>query len=135
MPYSTGENMLNFIKFCLVGGSNTLITLLSFYMFNKVLNINYLISSILSYVCGMLNSFVLNKLWTFRNNEKRFFPQLVKFIIVNSISLCINLLLMYIITNKFHFDSMVSQVMATGLTIISNYGGSKLWVFKDLKIT
>lgn len=133
MPSFKGENMMNFIKFCLVGGSNTLITLLFFYMFNKILSINYMISSILGYLCGMLNSFVLNKLWTFRNNEKRLFPQLIKFIFVNSTSLGINLLLMYIFINKLHFDSMASQIIATGFTIISNYIGSRFWVFKDLK--
>lgn len=127
--------MIRFMKFCLVGGSNTLITLLTFYMLNTVLNIDYMLSSIVGYCLGMLNSFILNKKWTFYDSETRILPQFIKFTVINSMSLGINLLVMYILVGKLNFNHMLSQIIATGFSIISNYFGSKLWVFRGLKVS
>jgi putative flippase GtrA len=127
--------VIRFMKFCLVGGSNTLITLLSFYILSTILNVNYILSSMLGYCLGMMNSFILNKRWTFYDSEKRILPQFIKFVVVNSLSLGVNLLVMYTLVGKLNLDRMLSQIIATGFSIVSNYVGSRLWVFRDLKIS
>lgn len=125
--------MIKLIKFCIVGSVNTLITLVTFYILNKILQINYLTSSLLGYVLGMINSYVLNKRWTFQNRDKKVVIQFIKFTIVNLISLGINLFIIYILVDRFNIDSMVSQVFATGFSTISNYAGSKILVFSSSK--
>lgn len=127
--------MIRFMKFCLVGGSNTLITLLTFYILNTILNVNYILSSMLGYCLGMMNSFILNKRWTFYDSEKRILPQFIRFAAVNSVSLGVNLLVMYTLVGKLSLDRMLSQIIATGFSIVSNYVGSRLWVFRDLKVS
>lgn len=123
--------MIRLIKFCIVGGINTLITLLTFYLLNKILGINYLVGSVIGYIAGMCNSYILNKRWTFHDKDDRVALQFIKFIIVNSMSLGINLLIMYILVDRLSLDSMLSQVLATGFSTISNYVGSKLLVFSS----
>jgi len=123
-----------FIKFCLVGGTNTLLTLLTFYILNTALGINYILSSTLGYCVGMVNSYILNKRWTFYDNEKVILNQFIKFVTVNLMSLSINLLVMYTLSGKLHWDNMNAQIVATGFSIISNYIGSKLWVFRKLEL-
>ncbi|KOA20690.1 GtrA-like protein [Clostridium homopropionicum DSM 5847] len=123
-----------FIKFCLVGGTNTLLTLATFYILNTVLGINYILSSILGYCVGMVNSYILNKRWTFYDSEKIIFNQFIKFVTVNLMSLSINLLVMYTLSGKLHLNAMIAQIVATGFSIISNYIGSKLWVFRKLEL-
>lgn len=121
--------MIKLIKFCIVGGINTLITLFVFYILNKVLGINYLICSLIGYACGMFNSYILNKRWTFHDDNKKIIIQFIKFMIINTISLGINLLVMYILVDKLHLDSMLSQALATGFSTVSNYIGSRVLVF------
>ena len=123
-----------FIKFCLVGGTNTLITLLTFYILNSVLGINYMLSSTLGYCVGMVNSYILNKRWTFYDGEKIMLNQFIKFVTVNLVSLSINLLFMYTLSGRLHLNAMLAQILATGFSIISNYIGSKLWVFRKLEL-
>jgi len=123
-----------FIKFCLVGGTNTFLTLLTFYILNTVLGINYILSSTLGYCVGMVNSYVLNKRWTFYDSDKVILNQFVKFVTVNSMSLSINLLVMYTLSGKLHWDNMIAQITATSFSIISNYIGSKFWVFRKLEL-
>lgn len=120
---------MKLIKFCIVGAVNTLITLICFYFFNKILYINYMISTIAGYAIGMLNSYNLNKKWTFHDDDERLFSQFSKFIITNTISLGINILIMYILVDILNFESMLSQIFATGFSTISNYIGSKYLVF------
>lgn len=123
--------MIKLIKFIIVGSINTLITLAVFYVLNKIFHINYLTSSLFAYVLGMVNSYTLNKKWTFQDRNKKVIIQFIKFIIVNLISLGINLFIMYISVNKFNLDSMLSQIIATGFSTISNYLGSKVLVFSN----
>ena len=122
--------MIKIIKFCIVGGINTLITLILFYILNKILGVNYIFSTVIGYLIGMINSYILNKKWTFHDDDKRVVFQFVKFAVVNSISLGINLLIMYIFVDKLHMDSMLSQICATGFSTLSNFIGSKVVVFR-----
>lgn len=126
--------MAKLFKFCVVGGINTLITLVIFYVLNKVIGLNYLLSSVVGYVIGMFNSYILNKRWTFRDKDKNLIPQFIRFSIVNILSLCINLLAMFILVDKLRLDSMLSQIIATGFSTISNYIGSRFLVFRYSRV-
>jgi putative flippase GtrA len=122
--------MIKIIKFCIVGGINTLITLTIFYTLNKILGANYIFSTVIGYLFGTVNSYILNKKWTFHDDDKRVVFQFAKFAVINSISLGINLLIMYIFVDKLYMDSMLSQVCATGFSTLSNFIGSKIIVFR-----
>lgn len=124
--------MIKLIKFFIVGGINTLISLIVFYLFNKVLGINHMISSVIGYGSGMANSYILNKKWTFKDNDNKIFIQLMKFIAVNGISLGVNLFAMYMLVDLSHCDSMLSQIIATAFSTITNYIGSRLIVFNSI---
>lgn len=123
------SEMIKFLKFSIVGGLNTLISLCIFYILNKVLGINHLVGSAIGYICGMLNSYILNKKWTFKDSNGRTLLQLVKFSLVNVISLGVNLFAMHILVHSLSLDTMISQIFATGFSTISNYMGSKIFVF------
>ena len=73
------------IKFILVGIVNTLVgTGVMFLMYN-LLHASYWISSASNYIIGSIVSYVLNKYFTFQNNEKSF-AMIIKFVI--NISIC-----------------------------------------------
>lgn len=69
------------IKFILVGIVNTLVgTGVMFLMYN-LLHASYWISSASNYIIGSIVSYVLNKYFTFQNNEKSF-AMVIKFVII-----------------------------------------------------
>ncbi len=55
------------IRFGLVGGINTAITLILIYGLTY-LGLSYIVSNAIGYVAGFANSFVMNRLWTFRSS-------------------------------------------------------------------
>lgn len=61
------ERPVQFIKYCIVGVLNTLITLGVIYMCKSILGINIYVSNALGYVCGLINSFVCNRSWVFHS--------------------------------------------------------------------
>jgi putative flippase GtrA len=54
-----------FVRFCAVGVTNTIVTLGAFWLLQRA-GVFYLVASGLAFLAGVANSFVLNGRWTFR---------------------------------------------------------------------
>lgn len=63
------SEILRFVRFGLVGVLNTAITFVLFWVLRAV-SVDIDLANLLSYLAGMINSFVCNKLWVFRNHGK-----------------------------------------------------------------
>lgn len=61
------EQIIQFIKFCLVGVLNTLVTLAVIYLCKSFFGINDYISNACGYICGMINSFLCNRRFVFES--------------------------------------------------------------------
>lgn len=59
-----------FARFCAVGVSNTLITLVTIFLCKDLLGVNAYVSNAVGYVAGLVNSFLLNRAWTFRSHGR-----------------------------------------------------------------
>ncbi len=57
-----------FVKYCLVGVMNTLVTLGVIFVCKSVFGWNPYVSNALGYVAGVVNSFLWNKTWVFRSH-------------------------------------------------------------------
>lgn len=119
------------IKFSIVGIINTAVDFTVFVLLNKIFGIYFLHSQVFGYVAGIINSFILNKIWTFGDKEinKKTTTQFIKFIFINLVSLSITLVGMNIFVNYFNIDVIMSKVMVIFLSQIINYFGYKIVVF------
>lgn len=135
----------HFVKFMIVGAVNFGVDLGVLTLLHTVIGINVIPSNIVSYSCGVVNSYFLNRYWTFKINLKYFdtyalksgrkvrFLSLpfMKFIFVNLISLGVNTLAMHILVNLYSLDPTISKIAATVFSFVVNFAGSKLLVFKE----
>lgn len=119
------------IRFSLVGVSNTFIDFLMFTIFHGVFKAGYIISQVIGYSSGIVNSFILNKKWTFedRSCSKYAVFKLIRFITVNLISLGITLSAMNFLIKTQNFNVYASKVIVTFIAQITNFLIYKLWVF------
>jgi putative flippase GtrA len=122
-------SFFTFVRFSLVGALNTLIDFLVFFLLNHGLGVFYLWAQIASYSCGVFNSFLFNKYWTFRKRRTPFGNELVKFLIVNFLSLVVSVVILYSLNTFFHFDVILSKLITTFSGVTFNFVGSKFWVF------
>lgn len=59
---------IQLVKYGIIGLSNTLITLVVFYLMNTRMGLPYGVSNVVGYVLGVINSFVWNRKWVFKSN-------------------------------------------------------------------
>lgn len=131
--YNTFVNNKNFkhiTKFSCVGGLNTTVDFILFCILNRIFGVNYIISQIISYSGGTLNSYILNKFWTFNDTKvkKKTLKEIIQFIAVNSVSLTISLLVLSLLVHN-SVDSLLSKIISTVLVQIINFFGYKFLVF------
>ena len=59
------------LKYGVIGASNTLITLVVFYVLNTLLGAAYGLANTIGYILGLINSFVWNRNWVFKTKVNR----------------------------------------------------------------
>jgi putative flippase GtrA len=119
-----------FIKFCLIGLETTIFTYLIFIILLYFLSVNYLISSGIGFLAGILLGFIFNKLYTFESERKNIqtFP---KYLLIYSFSLAVNLLGLKMFVEHFMIPSIIANIFMLPITTIINFFGTKILAFKD----
>lgn len=118
-------------KFGIVGCLNTLIDFGAFSLLNSVFGVNYVISQIISYSSGTLNSYFCNKFWTFKDTRgrKKTTSEVVQFIVVNVASLGVSILGLSILLRNNSMNSLIAKIFSMGLAQAVNFLGYRFWVF------
>lgn len=99
-----------------------------YILLSEFLLLSSSISKILSFIAGSVNSFILNKKFTFKVKEF-YIKQPIKFAILYSISLFFNSLVHDFFDKSF--DGFIPFGIATTVSVIINFSGQKLWVFRS----
>lgn len=118
-------------RFSVVGVTNTMIDFIMFTVFKGFIGANYTLSQVIGYSCGVINSFIFNKKWTFSDNDnkRKMYKEVVRFIIVNLLSLAVTLVSMNILVKSLSVNVYISKVIVTFLAQIINFLAYKLLVF------
>lgn len=66
-PKVSRADMIQFVRYGLVGVINTVLTLVVIYACKDFFGINQWVSNAIGYVAGFVNSFLWNKLWVFHS--------------------------------------------------------------------
>ena len=94
------------------------------------LGVGVYFSQVCSYSAGILNSYVVNRSWTFTTKERFFSPQMVKFILANLILLGISVLLMGLLHGQLGISKWIAKICTTAVTVVLGFAVNRLWVFK-----
>lgn len=129
--YISNEKLKRIVRFGCVGGLNTTIDFVIFSVLNSIFGVNYVVSQILSYSGGTLNSYFLNKFWTFNDTKvsKKTTKEIIQFIVVNSASLGISLIGMTVLLSNDYMNPLIAKVISMGLAQVVNFLGYRFWVF------
>lgn len=76
---SKAAEIMQFVRYAMVGVMNTVITLVVIYLCKDFLEVNQWVSNAIGYVAGFVNSFLWNKLWVFRSSAG-YLKEAVRFI-------------------------------------------------------
>lgn len=127
------QNFKQLIKYGAVGVLNTAVDFIVYQLLTFI-GISYVIAQCVSYSCGILNSYVLNSFWTFKEEARHKGSEFVSFIVVNIISLGISVLLLKVCYDVLDIQSnLISKALVTPVVMVINFIGTKLLVFKKSK--
>ncbi|HLZ61731.1 MAG TPA: glycosyltransferase [Ktedonosporobacter sp.] len=131
------------VRFGIVGTLNASIDLLAlnillFFFATRNTNL-LLLYNVLAYSLGAVNSYLLNKYWTFRRQKVLMSGELLRFTIVNLIGILCNSLLLWVaalllhplIANTLLWANAAKIIALLGTAVIS-YLGMRLWVFASV---
>jgi putative flippase GtrA len=131
-------NYKRFIKYGIVGSA-------SFFLDLVVLNVLSLFTghskgifaagfSVVSFLVANVNSYLLNKKWTFKENNLN--AKYKTFLKISAIGVIVNILIVYFLTTHISQNFVsdlawlnVSKILATMLVAVFNYIGYKKFVF------
>lgn len=123
------KNLVQFIKFNLVGVLNTLVDL-GVYAVLTAVGLNKYVAQVISYACGVLNSYLFNTLWTFKKERRRTAKEFFLFVCVNVVSLGVSLGMLYVAEHYLHVEGkLLQKLIATPVAMVVNFFGNKLFVF------
>lgn len=124
-------NLWQLGKFGIVGVANTLIDFGVFMLLHGKIGLAYPVSQVISYSCGMTNSYLWNKFWTFQSKKRVSLGEVAKFVLVNLASLGVALALLALFRGKRAWGAAESKALATLGSLLVNFLGNKLWVFRE----
>ena len=104
---------MQFVKFGIVGVSNTLLTFIVYTILLKVFGVWYLAASAVGFIVGATNGFLLNRRWTFREHVGDALTP-VRWAIVQGCGLAINLGLLYLFVSEAGLDKLLAQALRHG---------------------
>ncbi|UOQ45821.1 GtrA family protein [Halobacillus salinarum] len=134
MPkYSAKNSGTQFMKFSLTGILNTVIDVSLFFLLTAV-HFPYWLAQGLSYSGGVLNSYLVNRKWTFQKKDGLKKEELLRFILVNVITLLISSIVLKMTLDYLNLHLVAAKGTATLSGLGLNFGLSRTWVFSDKKI-
>lgn len=147
------RGLRQFVKFCLVGATSTLISFAIFFALIEGVHLeSYLgsptwsrsVASTAAFVFAVSWGFFWNNRWTFREAADRSVHRRYgKFVLTNGVGLVLNLVILNVVAHLAPAPLIavldpylkdpagaVGLVAATGVVVFWNFGASKYWTFR-----
>lgn len=87
------------------------------------------VANVIAYLAGMVNSFLLNRSWTFRATTGNALPQALRFGAVSLFSLTMGTLVTFALVDVLGLPSLAVWIPLTAVVVVVNYLGCKHWAF------
>lgn len=121
--------IIQFCKFGIVGLSNTIISLVVYYIL-IYLNVNYIVANTTGFLISVLNAYYWNGKYIFKANNKKNKNSLIKIYLSYGVTFLLNTFLLYFMVNQLgisnYFAPIINVIIITPINFLLN----KLWVFQ-----
>jgi putative flippase GtrA len=119
------------VLYVFFGALTFLVNIVTYFIFEDLMGINYLISNILAWFFSVLFAYVTNRIWVFESKSPDILKEMSLFFGGRIFSGAVDTGLMYLFIDVLMISDLVSKIVVQVIVIILNYIFSKLIVFKD----
>jgi putative flippase GtrA len=137
-PYHLWQKEIwQIFRFAIIGGLNTVLDLLVFNAFLWIMLTSetrlLLIYNSIAYISGSINSFLLNRHWTFRYRQRLSASEIRRFVTLVILGILCNDVIIWLASSSLNAHTFLranlSKLIATAGTMLISYLGMRLWVF------
>ncbi|MDL2324198.1 GtrA family protein [Ruminococcaceae bacterium OttesenSCG-928-A16] len=132
-PSSKIELLKQFIKFGIVGASNTLISLAIYYLFVAINPNLYMVGNIVGFIVSVANSFFWNNRFVFKsenNDWKSIVKRLLRTYVAYGFTFILSSALLYLQVDILGVSTWLAPLIGLVVTIPLNFIINKLWAYK-----
>ena len=124
----SNKALIQFLKFCVVGLSNTVISLAVYYII-LYFGAHYVIASILSFIISVLNAYYWNYKYVF-NTKSDILKSLIKTYTSYGFSYVLSTTLLIILVEYYNISELLAPILVFVITVPLNFILNKFWAFK-----
>lgn len=129
----SGE-LTRFFKYCLVGGSGILVNEGMLWLLHEFTGLPLALSSAIAIELAIISNYTINNFFTFPDRSApgvgAFFRRLAKFNTVSLVGLGINMGILLLFTNVFHFYYLLSNLVGIAVAMMWNYLVNLGWTWR-----
>jgi len=105
------RQLKNFRRYCYISLCSSGVLFILLFIFTSLFNIYYILSFTMAFTMSTTLNFILNKIYIFNFfNPKRLTKQYYQFFIVGFSAFSVNIILLYVLVEFFHFYYLVAQL-------------------------
>lgn len=126
------NNLMQFIKFGMVGLSNTIITYIV-YVVLVAIGVHYQVSYFIGYMAGIINAFYWNNKYVFKQEageERSIIKAFIKSVMSYAGGYVSSSILLFVWITLLHLPELISPIISLCVTIPVNFILNKKWAFK-----
>ena len=122
------------IHYLIFGGLSTVVNFVSYFIAARVIGIEEVTSSAISWFCAVLFAYVTNKLFVFESKtetKKAMVKEMVTFFLARILSgiLC-DVGSFALMVRVFHVNDIFAKIVTQVMVVVVNYVFSKLFIFR-----
>jgi putative flippase GtrA len=123
----SNRTIMQFVIFCVIGVSNTIVQLGVYYLLLSF-NVYYLVSNIIAFFFSVMNSYIWNKKFTFK--EKRITKlTILKIYLSYGITTLLSTGLLYLLVSIIGLNKYISPIINIAVITVINFLLQKYFVF------
>jgi putative flippase GtrA len=119
------------VLYVIFGTFTFFVNVITYFIFEDVLGINYLVSNVLAWFFSVLFAYVTNRIWVFESKSPDILKEMALFFGGRIFSGAVDTGLMYLFIDVLMIGDLISKIVVQVIVVILNYVFSKLIVFTD----
>lgn len=122
-------NLIQFIKFGLVGVSNTAISLIIYYAL-IYFGINYIIANTVGFIISVLNAYYWNNKYVFKKSTNSNVKAIIKTFMCYGVTFVLSTVLLIVMVKYLGISQLIAPIINLIITVPLNFLMNKFWTFK-----
>ena len=117
------------VKFGIVGVSNTLISLLIYYVL-IYFKVNYIVANTVGFIVSVLNAYYWNNRYVFKKSNEGNLRPMIKTFVSYGTTFVLSTILLVAMVDYLNISNIIAPILNLIITIPLNFLLNKFWTFK-----